>query len=69
MKFLSKVAVLALLAVSTGSLVAQERIFDTWPAGASPQEVGKRVAEHFSVEAHVRGVLAAYEEALRNRVR
>jgi L-malate glycosyltransferase len=29
----------------------------------------ERVAERFSVEAHVRGVLAAYEEALRNRVR
>jgi glycosyltransferase involved in cell wall biosynthesis len=29
----------------------------------------ERVAERFSVQAHVRGVLAAYEEALRNRVR
>jgi rhamnogalacturonyl hydrolase YesR len=31
---------------------AQQDYFKTWPVGDSPQEVGKRVAEHFIVSPH-----------------
>jgi len=49
MKIVLKVMVLALLTGSAASLVAQQDYFSNWPAGTSPQEVGKRVAEHFVV--------------------
>ena len=32
--------------------VAQEDYFSNWPAGMAPQEVGKRVAEHFVTSPH-----------------
>jgi unsaturated rhamnogalacturonyl hydrolase len=35
-----------------GSGVAQSSSFSNWPEGMSPQEVGKRVAEHFVVSPH-----------------
>lgn len=31
---------------------AQEHYFDNWPAGTSPQEVGKKLAEHFVPSPH-----------------
>jgi len=45
--------VLAML-LSTGSMiaVAQQDYFGSWPPGTSPQEVGKRVAEHFVTSPH-----------------
>lgn len=41
--------VLLLLALSatTNAAAAQPAVFTEWPAGRSPEEVGKRVAEHF----------------------
>ena len=45
----------ALLSVALlGGLVAaaQQDVFSNWPAGTSPQEVGKRVAEHFVTSPH-----------------
>ncbi len=40
--------VIALMAVMSGeSTSAQSKYFRDWPAGTSPQEVGKRVAENF----------------------
>jgi rhamnogalacturonyl hydrolase YesR len=33
--------------LAAGTMLAQPREFTGWPAGASPAEVGKRVAEHF----------------------
>ena len=36
-----------LLMSSVGVASAQENYFSDWPAGVAPQEVGKRVAEHF----------------------
>src|SRR3954466_1592177 len=45
--------VLAML-LSIGSMiaVAQQNYFDNWPPGTSPQEVGKRLAEHFVTSPH-----------------
>ena len=42
------------LLVTMGSAVAtaQQDYFNNWPAGSSPQEVGKRVAEHFITSPH-----------------
>jgi len=36
-----------LIFLTAGALLAQTRDFSGWPAGTSPIEVGKRVAEHF----------------------
>ena len=36
--------------VSAGA--AQDEYFSNWPAGTSPQEVGKKLAEHFVVSPH-----------------
>jgi unsaturated rhamnogalacturonyl hydrolase len=40
------------LATVAGTAVAQDPYFSNWPAGVAPQEVGKRVAEHFVVSPH-----------------
>lgn len=45
------VAVLAILSAAWPGM-AQQNYFSDWPAGTSPQEVGKRVAEHFVVSPH-----------------
>lgn len=37
----------ALLLIVNASVMAQSPYFSKWPAGASPQDVGKRVAENF----------------------
>lgn len=44
----------ALLLMVVGTLVAgaQQGYFSDWPPGSSPQEVGKRVAEHFITSPH-----------------
>jgi rhamnogalacturonyl hydrolase YesR len=53
MNVLIKIAVLGLfLPAATISLSAQQDYFSNWPAGTSPQEVGKRVAEHFIPTPH-----------------
>jgi rhamnogalacturonyl hydrolase YesR len=36
-----------LIALSGTGVTAQSSYFDKWPAGASPKEIGKRVAENF----------------------
>jgi unsaturated rhamnogalacturonyl hydrolase len=38
---------IALLLITNSRVTAQKAYFDKWPAGTSPQEVGKRVAENF----------------------
>jgi unsaturated rhamnogalacturonyl hydrolase len=35
-----------------GTVAAQQDYFNNWPSGTSPQEVGKRVTEHFVPSAH-----------------
>jgi rhamnogalacturonyl hydrolase YesR len=48
-----KIAALSLLLpAGTLTLSAQQDYFSNWPAGTSPQEVGKRVAEHFIPTPH-----------------
>ena len=39
--------VFALLIASNGQALGQSKYFGKWPAGKSPQEVGKRIAENF----------------------
>ena len=49
----------------TCSLAAQtpQSYFTNWPAGLSPQEVGKRVAEHFVPSPHHQPDKIHYSEA------
>ena len=48
-----KLAALALLLpAGAATLYGQQDYFSNWPAGDSPQEVGKRVAEHFVTSPH-----------------
>jgi unsaturated rhamnogalacturonyl hydrolase len=53
----------SLLFALTLSVFAQEPTdFTNWPAGLSPQEVGKRVAEHFVTSPHQYGATIHYSE-------
>jgi unsaturated rhamnogalacturonyl hydrolase len=53
MKALLRLAVVALASlVMSVPLAAQSDFFSNWPAGRSPQEVGRRVAEHFLAMPH-----------------
>ena len=54
---------LLLVAAST-SLVAQENYFTNWPEGTAPQEVGKRVADHFVTSGHQYGPTIHYSEVV-----
>jgi rhamnogalacturonyl hydrolase YesR len=53
------------LSLATCSLAAQtpQSYFSNWPAGLSPQEVGKRVAEHFVPSPHHEPGKIHYSEA------
>src|SRR5260370_42048510 len=46
----------------TVSAAAQTNYFTDWPAGTSPQEVGKRVAEHFVASPHADPKHIVYQE-------
>src|SRR5712692_11893029 len=46
-KALVRLLVTFLLVTSGGRVLAQSAYFSKWPAGTSPQEIGKRVAENF----------------------
>ncbi len=52
MKTLLQFACLLLVIAGAGVSKAQDSYFGDWPAGTSPQEVGKRVAEHFVTSPH-----------------
>ena len=54
---------LGLLSIAAISCPAQQKEFAKWPAGASPKEVGKRVAERFVANATLRGDYAPYPAA------
>lgn len=57
---------LTLLLFAVSSLIplrAQNAYFSNWPAGTSPQEVGKRVAEHFVTSPHQEPSQIHYSEA------
>ena len=55
MKMLRSVVLLGCAVVGSGVAGAQgagQEYFSNWPQGVSPQEVGKKVAEHFVVSPH-----------------
>ncbi len=45
-------------------VVAQDSYFTDWPAGTSPQEVGKRVADHFVTSGHQYTATIHYSEVV-----
>ncbi len=51
------------LAASLPALAQNSDDFSNWPAGTSPQEVGKRVAEHFVTSPHQYSATIHYSEA------
>ncbi len=59
-----RISVLVMMALLAGmrSSSAQSGSFSNWPAGFSPQEVGKRVAEHFVVSPHQSPTKIIYPE-------
>ncbi len=56
------VILLATVAFLTLPLPAQTNYFTDWPAGTSPAEVGKRVAEHFVTSPHADPKHIVYQE-------
>src|SRR6266481_7624078 len=54
--------ILAATAVSALPALSQSNYFTNWPAGTSPQEVGKRVAEHFVTTPHADPKRIVYQE-------
>src|SRR5947209_9237916 len=46
-KALALLVATAFVVMTWSSALAQSKYFKNWPAGSSPQEVGKRVAENF----------------------
>jgi len=52
----------AVLPLAAASGAAQQDYFSNWPAGRSPEEIGKRVAEHFVVSPHQGGGTIVYSE-------
>jgi unsaturated rhamnogalacturonyl hydrolase len=59
--FAIRVAAVALLSLTLPA-AAQTNYFTDWPAGTSPAEVGKRVAEHFVISPHADPKHIVYQE-------
>src|ERR1700685_1775022 len=51
-----------ILALNLSAFGQENTYFTNWPAGLSPQEVGKRVAEHFVTSPHQYGATIHYSE-------
>jgi unsaturated rhamnogalacturonyl hydrolase len=51
-----------LVVLSRSGLAQDDSYFSNWPAGVSPQEVGKKVAEHFVTSPHQYGRTIHYSE-------
>ncbi len=63
MKTAMKIAALSLFfSLTTMVAPAQQDYFSNWPEGRSPQEVGKRVAEHFVTSPHQYTATIHYSE-------
>src|SRR5260370_36846028 len=61
--FVTLVAAVALLIITLAlPAAAQTNYFTDWPAGTSPQEVGKRVTEHFVIRPHADPKHIVYQE-------
>ena len=64
MNAIHQIIALGLLLTNVSAIaVAQSDYFSNWPAGSSPQEVGKRVADHFVVSPHQYTATLHYSEA------
>lgn len=64
MKFAPKLAAFSLvLALAAIMASAQQDYFSNWPDGRSPQDVGKRLAEHFVTSPHQYTATIHYSEA------
>src|ERR1700761_7824206 len=50
------------LALNVSAWAQNNPYFSNWPAGVSPQEVGKKVAEHFVTSPHQYGPTIHYSE-------
>jgi rhamnogalacturonyl hydrolase YesR len=61
-KSISSLVALALLAGAASLACAQQDYFTNWPAGRSPEQVGKRLAEHFIPSAHQYTATIQYSE-------
>jgi rhamnogalacturonyl hydrolase YesR len=62
MKYAFAALLVAALFAPSWNLYAQPDTLSNWPAGASPQEVGKRIAEHFITSPHQYGNTLHYSE-------
>src|ERR1700694_2716632 len=61
--FAIRVAAVALLILTLAlPAAAQTNYFTDWPAGTSPAEVGKRLAEHFVISPHADPKHIVYQE-------
>src|SRR6266446_8939063 len=61
--FATLVSAVALLILTLSlPVAAQTNFFTDWPAGTSPREVGKRVAEHFVTSPHADPKHIVYQE-------
>jgi unsaturated rhamnogalacturonyl hydrolase len=63
MTTLLKIATFGFLLQSQVMAWAQTDYFSNWPSGSSPQEVGKRVAQHFVTSPHQYSATIHYSEA------
>ncbi len=54
--------VLACMALCATTLAAQDTYFTNWPPGTAPQELGKKVAEHFVTSPHQYTATIHYSE-------
>jgi rhamnogalacturonyl hydrolase YesR len=64
MRICSKPVLALLLLAFTVPVVAQQNYFTNWPEGTDPQDVGKRLAEHFVTSPHQYGATIHYSEAV-----
>src|SRR6267154_1903013 len=62
MNRLNRLCLIFVVALNTTVFAQENTYFSNWPAGLSPQEVGKRVAEHFVTSAHQYGPTIHYSE-------
>src|SRR5271167_5114612 len=62
MKWLTSLFLTMVVALNTTVFAQENTYFTNWPAGLSPQEVGKRVAEHFVTSPHQYGATIHYSE-------
>ena len=58
-----KLAAVMVMAMAASAAGAQDAQFSNWPAGLSPQEIGKKLAEHFVTSPHQYTATIHYSEA------